>query len=579
MTAQLLPNVYQQFFGITGSFSGLPLAGGKLFSYAAGTTTPLATYTDETAGTPNTNPIILNAQGAGNVWLGSLAYKFVLQDASSVVQWTVDNVSYINPGSIDLTKINSSIAGLALLQNGSGALDVQVDNTTIQITGNEIGLKSVPADLIPASSKMEVLMKYVRDYSCPGLVETIPQYEWTNPTLLSNPVVLPPGIASVVKWSHNGEFLAVGSSIGSPQLTIYQRGALGLVKITSDSPGAVFGLDWSPCGDFLAVVYTGTPCINIYQKFGNGFVTLPTPASVPTGIGKRGVWVSFSPNSDYLALGWVGTSGAIGTIMYERNSGVNTVVTGTASVTTNATTLTSGGGSIWTVFGTTSNTTVTGSGPISATATTILPGTVFSDITSAAGLSGISGPFSWSPDSHFFAALDTTSGLIDVFEINNSIFTGITGPAVSGFTPITGFSFSPDGNLFAVGSAVTPFVLLFGNPANVFFKWSNPATLPPGVASCATWSANSEYLLIGDDSGTSPYMTIYKVTNATGTPTFTAIAAPSSVPAGAVTNADWSQTKQFLAVATSTTPYLQVYETASVLPSNALLFTREAPNV
>lgn len=77
---------------------GDPLSGGKLHSYVATTSTPLATYTDSTLGTPNANPVILDAEGYANVWLGDALYKFVLTDASDVVQWTVDNVTAAGSG-------------------------------------------------------------------------------------------------------------------------------------------------------------------------------------------------------------------------------------------------------------------------------------------------------------------------------------------------------------------------------------------------------------------------------------------------------------------------------------------------
>jgi hypothetical protein len=73
--------------------SGAPLVGGQLFTYAAGTTTPIATYTDSTAGTPNTNPIILNSRGEAQVWLlPNVGYKFILQDSSGNPIWTVDQI-------------------------------------------------------------------------------------------------------------------------------------------------------------------------------------------------------------------------------------------------------------------------------------------------------------------------------------------------------------------------------------------------------------------------------------------------------------------------------------------------------
>ena len=73
--------------------TGAPLAGGKLYSYEAGTTTPKDTYTDESGDTANANPVILDAEGYANVWLGEGFYKLVLTDANDVEQWTIDDVA------------------------------------------------------------------------------------------------------------------------------------------------------------------------------------------------------------------------------------------------------------------------------------------------------------------------------------------------------------------------------------------------------------------------------------------------------------------------------------------------------
>jgi hypothetical protein len=73
--------------------NGDPLAGGKLYTYEAGTTTNKQTFTTEAGDVANANPVILDADGYADVWLGTGAYKFVLTDASDVTLWTVDNIS------------------------------------------------------------------------------------------------------------------------------------------------------------------------------------------------------------------------------------------------------------------------------------------------------------------------------------------------------------------------------------------------------------------------------------------------------------------------------------------------------
>ena len=88
--ASLSPAPKLQFFGS----DGLPLVGGKLYTYEAGTTTPLATYTDYTGTTQNTNPVILDSYGQANVWIpDTTSYKYVLKTSADVTLYTVDYVS------------------------------------------------------------------------------------------------------------------------------------------------------------------------------------------------------------------------------------------------------------------------------------------------------------------------------------------------------------------------------------------------------------------------------------------------------------------------------------------------------
>jgi len=79
------------FLGTT----GLPLSGGKIYTYQAGSSTPLATYTDVNGTTANTNPIVLGTDGRtpSEIWLTyGYNYKFVLQDAVSTTIATYDNL-------------------------------------------------------------------------------------------------------------------------------------------------------------------------------------------------------------------------------------------------------------------------------------------------------------------------------------------------------------------------------------------------------------------------------------------------------------------------------------------------------
>lgn len=76
--------------------SGNPLAGGKVYTYAAGTLTPQATYTDSTGGTPNSNPVVLDSAGRAQIWFSPASYKLILKTSADVTLMTIDNVTLDN---------------------------------------------------------------------------------------------------------------------------------------------------------------------------------------------------------------------------------------------------------------------------------------------------------------------------------------------------------------------------------------------------------------------------------------------------------------------------------------------------
>ena len=125
-----------QFFGN----NGLPLAGGKLYTYAAGTTTPLAAYTSISGATPHTNPIVMDSAGRvpSEIWLTtSAAYKFVLKTSADVEIWTKDNISGIADAAdlaafVTYTDLASTATGegaqlVGFKQTGTGAVASTVD--------------------------------------------------------------------------------------------------------------------------------------------------------------------------------------------------------------------------------------------------------------------------------------------------------------------------------------------------------------------------------------------------------------------------------------------------------------------
>lgn len=91
---------------------GVILAGGKIYTYAAGTNTPQATYTTIAGTIAHNNPIILDASGrvpGGEIWLTSnLAYKLVIKDTNNALIGTYDNLTGVSNVTlpINATQVN-----------------------------------------------------------------------------------------------------------------------------------------------------------------------------------------------------------------------------------------------------------------------------------------------------------------------------------------------------------------------------------------------------------------------------------------------------------------------------------------
>ena len=73
--------------------SGQPLAAGKVYTYSAGTTTPVSLYTSSDKTSSATNPLILDGNGKAQVWADG-RYKFVVKTAADVTLYTLDNLLY-----------------------------------------------------------------------------------------------------------------------------------------------------------------------------------------------------------------------------------------------------------------------------------------------------------------------------------------------------------------------------------------------------------------------------------------------------------------------------------------------------
>ena len=120
MAVNLSPvgGVAAQFFTNTGAV----LTGGKLYTYAAGTTTPQSTYTTSAGNVARTNPIVLDSAGrvpgSGEIWVTvGVSYKFLLKDSNDVLIGTYDNVS---------SEFNTNASLVTYTPAGTGAVTTTV---------------------------------------------------------------------------------------------------------------------------------------------------------------------------------------------------------------------------------------------------------------------------------------------------------------------------------------------------------------------------------------------------------------------------------------------------------------------
>jgi hypothetical protein len=106
----------QQFF----DNNGVPLAGGLIYTYQAGSSTPLATYQDNAGTIANANPIVLDSAGRvpNEIWLlNGYSYKFIIQSASATTLITLDNLYGILQTAPSVS--NTIPSGLIAIWSGS----------------------------------------------------------------------------------------------------------------------------------------------------------------------------------------------------------------------------------------------------------------------------------------------------------------------------------------------------------------------------------------------------------------------------------------------------------------------------
>lgn len=117
--------------------NGVPLSGGLVYTYLAGTSTPLATYTSSAGTVAHSNPIVLDSAGkvpGGEIWLDySKKYKFIVKTSEGVLLNTYDNLG----GSFNAAEMldNFSGNGTTTVFTLTSTTPVDENNTSVFING------------------------------------------------------------------------------------------------------------------------------------------------------------------------------------------------------------------------------------------------------------------------------------------------------------------------------------------------------------------------------------------------------------------------------------------------------------
>ena len=167
VTLSPLGGVGAQFF----DNSGNPLTGGKLYSYAAGTTTPQPTYTTASGLTAHTNPIVLDAAGrvpnSGEICLtDGESYKFVLKTSTDTLIATYDNIvginsnfyNYVNQQEIQTATAGQTVFTLTSMVYlpGTNSLSVFVDGVNQYGPGASYAYEETDSTTVTFASGLHV---------------------------------------------------------------------------------------------------------------------------------------------------------------------------------------------------------------------------------------------------------------------------------------------------------------------------------------------------------------------------------------------------------------------------------------
>lgn len=199
--AQPLGNPYSYFTDTSGN----PLAGGKIYTYAAGTTTPQDTYTDASGTVVAANPVVLDSAGRATIWLSG-NYKIAVANAADTVLWTTDNITAAsNNGDMtkavyDAANVQEQLVGLTATQT--------LTNKTLSTGSNIDGAQYSGAILQTATASIAT---WGSTTSVIPFDNTVPQN--TEGTQFLTVSITPKSASSTLRLRASGMVASSGSSL------------------------------------------------------------------------------------------------------------------------------------------------------------------------------------------------------------------------------------------------------------------------------------------------------------------------------------------------------------------------------
>lgn len=175
-TTTLMPLPKQQFLTALGT----PLVGGKVYTYAAGTSKPKETFTDAAGSTPQPNPIPLNLRGepaSPIYWSGN--YRVEVRNILGELIYTVDNYNTDPAGvwgsqALILDNLASGDgSALGFMQDGQGAVLTTVREELVRrVNVMQFSDDDLMDGLKPGAGALQAAVNHV--YSLGGGVVEIP---------------------------------------------------------------------------------------------------------------------------------------------------------------------------------------------------------------------------------------------------------------------------------------------------------------------------------------------------------------------------------------------------------------------